>query len=187
MIPNDLRRSPLRMHLMLKYRGSSMDQVTKAVWIPKEREFQISGMISKVSFEDHQKVSGNNNGCYYPGSWSLSSPQFLEPSPTGWLDDSSNIFHSKDEKYIPFHVFHASSNIFTLIAVNQSGRKSWLCRYWWSWIGGVASLHLLFLTSPSHVTTQFRASTTERFKSSKELDWGSRKSGWVLFACELNV
>ena len=37
-----------------------MDQVTKAVRIPKEREFQISGMISKVSFEDQQKVSRNN-------------------------------------------------------------------------------------------------------------------------------
>ena len=128
MIPIDLRRSPSCMQLMLKYRGSSMGQVTKAVRNPKEKEFQISGMISKVSLEVQQKVSRDNNGCYYPGSWSLFWLQFLEPSPTGWLDDSSNIFHSKDEKYIPFNVFHASSNIFTLIAVNQSGRKSWLCR-----------------------------------------------------------
>ena len=74
----------------------------------------ISNFRYNIKSFTRRSTEGVQKQYYYLGSWSLSSPQFLEPSPTGWFDDSSNIFHSKDEKYIPFNVFHASSNIFTL-------------------------------------------------------------------------
>ena len=79
-----------------------MNQVTQAVRDPKEEECQISGMISSLCKKEI--ITGAN-----PGSWFLLSLQFWEPWPTGWLDDSSNIFPSKDE-----NLFSTPSQIYFL-------------------------------------------------------------------------
>ena len=71
-----------------------MNQVTQAARLPKEREFQISGtndISTNFKLDKNPKIDN-------PGSWLLLWSQFWETSPTGWPEDSSNIFPSKDNQ-----------------------------------------------------------------------------------------